>query len=430
MQSRRQTISNIMSRKTGSLSNYQPDSSFYSEHREGDFKFAGKDVGPYDIPENILPRPKRKSKSNHPESTFTGNPPRRRLTFSRKSSTSSKPSQSRKSSKKVTFKTKSHGLRRPNMRSTFAKRVKEIVMNSVASENAYFTNYLDLVTTAAEAKDATGNQVMWNRNQTAASGGLGAGVRYNLLMHDPVILSAISQNISAVKTTKATIKSYAVSAKLINAGTAPLTVWEYRVRARNNLTLDLTTLLVDGFDNATTGIGTLPTSTTLGATPFNNPAFTAQFKVVKVRKWELKPAQSQWIKYKNERDFSFTQEYIAPDDAANLMKTLKGRDHSVFVMQGSFGYLATNTDGKRYGIVTPNLGIEYQTKVHYSWINDENVSQGSNVYMTGLTAGGPTVVPCPVIINHPDSTITVTTGVRTTAATEQASLPQISFNAN
>lgn len=330
------------------------------------------------------------------------------------------------------------GLKRPNYRSNFVKRVKDVIMNQVASENSYLENYIDVVTTAAEAKDAIGNQAMWNQNQTAASGGLAGSAFYNLMIHDPRILSLISQNISAVQTTKATIKTYSVAAKLINSGTAPLTVWEYRCRARNNLSLDLATLLTGGFGDATTGIGAKPTSTLLGATPFNNPAYCAQFKIVKVRKWNLKPAQTKDIKYVNSRDFQFTQETISPD--GNIMSTLRGREHSLFVLQGSFGYLASNTDGKRYGIVAPHLGIVYTIRVHYSWINDENISQGSNVYITGLTRGplGTNTaanVPCPVVINHPDSSIAdgvggAAAGTRAYAGTEVYAVESMPFTIN
>lgn len=327
------------------------------------------------------------------------------------------------------------GLKRP-LNTKFNRKVQDVVMNKLSSENAYLENYIDVITTAVEAKDATGNQIMWAVNQTAASGGLAAGTRYNLLMHDPTVLSLISQNISALATTKATIKSYSVMAKLVNAGTAPLVCWEYRCKARNNLagsTL-LQTLLVDGFSNAGTGVGTKPAATTLGATPFNSPSWCSQFKIVKVKKWELGAAQTKWIKYKNNKDYTFCQEYISPDGNANGI--LRGRCMSVFVMQGSFGYLSSNTAGKKYGIVAPNLGIEYYTKVHYSWINDENVSLGSNVYITGLTqggVGGGSHVPCPIVINHPDSaigTLTVANSTRAYGTGDDFDIEDQPFNIN
>lgn len=323
------------------------------------------------------------------------------------------------------------GFNRP--KGKFANKVKQVVMNQIASENSYLENYIDVVTTAAEAKDAEANQIMWAVNQASASGGLVAGTRYNMVMHDPAFLSNISQNIEAVQTTKATIKTYATSCKLVNAGTAPLTIWEYRCRARNDYQSNLQTLVTGGFSDSNTGIGTKPTSTTLGATVFQNPALCSAFKVTKVRRWNLKPAQTKWIKYVAKKDFQFTQERIAPD--GNIKSILKGKSMSVFVMQGSFGYLGSNTDGKRYGIVAPNLGIEYYTKIHYSWIKDDSVAHGYVQNMTGLTSngtigGGNAHVPMPIVINHPDSSVADGTGARTAATTDAYDVETVKFNVN
>lgn len=321
------------------------------------------------------------------------------------------------------------GFNRPT--GPFAKKVKKIVMHTVASENSYLENYVDYVTTAAEVKDAEANQIMWCENQKAASGGLGQAQRWNLMMMDPVYLNLISQNIEAVQTTKATIKSYQTKARLVNAGTAQLTLWEYRCKARNDQSTNLTTMLTGGFSDASTGINAKPTSTTLGATPFQNPAWCSVFKITKVKRWNLKPAQAKWVSYRSKGDFQFTQERISPD--GNTKTILKGQSISVFVVQGSFGYLSTNTDGKRYGIVAPNLGIEYYTKIHYSWVKDDSVAHGIHNYVTGLTSNDTVnsvsaAVPCPVVINHPDSVVenVASAGVRTYAQAPYR-LPAVQF---
>lgn len=317
------------------------------------------------------------------------------------------------------------GFNRP--KGKFAARVKQVVMNQVASENSFLENYIDRVTTAAEGKDAAANQIMWAQNQSAASGGLAAATIYNLVMHDPRLLNAIAQNIEAVQTTKATIKTYQVAARLVNAGTAPLTIWEYRCRARNDMSTNIQTLLTGGFNDAGTGITAKPTSTTLGATPFQNPAWCSAFKITKVKRWNLRPAQAKWIKYSNKKDYQFTMERISPD--GNLKTILRGKSISVFVMQGTFGHLGTNSAGFNYGIVTPLLGVEFYHKIHYSWLKDESVAHGVTQYMTGLTA---TVaqVPTPIIINHPDSVLTEGTGVRNYATTDKASVLQTFFDVN
>lgn len=303
-------------------------------------------------------------------------------------------------------------------------------MDQIASENSYLENYIDHVTIGTEAKDAAALQTMWVINQTAASGGLGAASRYNLMMHDPTILQLILQNIEAVQTTKCTIKNYAVSARIVNAGTAPITLWEYRCRARNDYQTDLQPTLEGGFSDAGTGIGAKPTSVVLGATPFQNPAWCSQFKITKVKRWNLRPAGVKYIKYKQKKNYQVTMERISPD--ANLKSILRGKSVSVFVVQGTFGYLATNTAGKRYGIVPPNVGIEYQTKVHYSWLKDESVAHGYNQYQTGLTEEA-AQVPAPIVINHPDSAVGIgaeAAGTRINASTNLAAVIQVPFNIN
>lgn len=300
----------------------------------------------------------------------------------------------------------------------FNRKVREVVSNQMTADNSFLQNWVDRIVSTGTT-NSVAVQAMWAINQ-AASGGVAASTIDNLIIHDTQFLNVILANISAVQTTQMFVKDWETEAVITNAENTAVMFWEYRCKARRdqplNKTLDY--LIHNGFGNANTGLATQPTYTTLGATPFMNPAITAQYKITSVKKTIIPPGDSITIRYRDKRTKKFTQESINPNGV--LYNMLKGQSCSLFVAQGTYATNSSASSTKTQGIGNIDLGIIYKMKCHYSWMNDVSISTGSANYVYGFSAGQ-SYAPTPIMVVHPDSaiaTISTTLGIGTGPASQ------------
>jgi hypothetical protein len=275
---------------------------------------------------------------------------------------------------------------------------------------------------------------MWALNQLA-SATLGAAARPNLMIDDPGVLSLILNNIAAVDTTRFTRKSCTVSARITNTSTGPITLHHYRVMTRKEQTISLDTTLQTGFTDSQAGFGTVTPCifSGLGVTPYMNPRFTSQFKILSVKRRDLRPAQVWKIAYKNTKPKHYNRQSIAPNSVA--YKACRGNIFSVFVMRGNYGYNAIANAGYQHGITDASVAIQYENKYTFSWVKDESMATGSSVSSAALPttttmgAAGSAHIPTPIVIVHPDSSVGVA-GARAYATTDCMMIEQHNFNVN
>lgn len=299
-------------------------------------------------------------------------------------------------------------------RGGFAKRVKAVVMQQLTADSSYIYSYADQVATTGTI-DAIATQRMWATNQVA-SGSFTANSLTCLQLDDPQDLLQIQQGINTTDTVKFTVKRRSKEMALTNTANCAIELWEYRCQSRTDSLIGPDPTLQDGYADATVGVIALPTATSIGATPFQNPRFVANYKVVKVRKWLLQPSQRKVVKYSLKKPRQYNSEMYAPN--AVVKSIMRGQRFSVFVIMGTFASNLSGTAGHDYGIGIASVGMVVKCNYHYSWINDVQGERSVQANLYGFTAGvgGATAgfVPHPIITNHPDSAIapfTVTGGL-------------------
>lgn len=291
----------------------------------------------------------------------------------------------------------------------FAKNIRYSKKRSDTADNTFLLTYTDRVRNPADAKDSPALHAYWASNSTTSGGQPQPGNTENLSVYDPQYLQLISTSINANKTVRFTVKSWETSARVTNLMTAPVTFWEYRLMSRYDQPTIAATLLgaatdagivAGGFaDASATGIGTTPvTVQQMGATPFMNPLLTTNFKIIKVRRWEIKPGGHKIIKYSKRQDKVFSAEHFAP--AGTIKAFIKGETFSLFVAEGTLATSSASTANWQVGVSSVDIGIQFQVKIHYTWVSDVTNATGYYNNTPGFVYGVP-AIPAPVVLNYP-----------------------------
>lgn len=290
-------------------------------------------------------------------------------------------------------------------------KVRNIVMDSLTADNSFIENYADRVLTSASTINNVAQQYMWCSNQITQDN-VAQYTKSNLLLDDPLELEKIFTNISNKPTCRFTRKSVEKELTLTNTETTPVEIWEYRCQARRDLATLPDTYLNTGFVGAEAGITGKVTQIMIGATPFMNPEFTAQFKIVKVRKRIIQPARAWCIKYKQQKNRLFNRASVSPaSDGVNVVpwKIMRGQRLSAFVAHGSYAANTAATANHKYGMGNVGLGLIFKTRYHYSWTEDRDIATGYSNGIFGFTQGGTSSTAghgaIPTVCNHPDSVI-------------------------
>lgn len=259
-------------------------------------------------------------------------------------------------------------------------------------------------------------------------------------VHDPQVLLECMQSgtpatavsggtttTSAVKAayTKMLVKSYKNSYKMTNAQTSPVEIWEYRVQARRDMTIDVDTVLSLAFTatvaqavGSTTVLSALTvnpvSASTLGATPFMSNSFTRQYKIVKVKKRVIMPGKWWIISYSSIKPkiFSYKDLSDGDDNSATLASRimLRGQRVSLFVASGTAASTAHTGGGTLVGLSNVNLLIDQRVKIHYAMFGDSATTSTGGVFLAGFSAADGPQIPLPQVQNQPLYSIgTVTT---------------------
>lgn len=289
--------------------------------------------------------------------------------------------------------------------------MKNVIIRNLAPERVWQQQYADEVSCAG-VTNSLSVQNMWasNQNYSVTSGNL---ERFNnLQMFDPqnlwFLLNSVHGNASGNRgTTKLYVTEYETSGSLTNIESAPIELTEYRCVARYDQgyktsgTLQLgppsdasgngtTNITVDGADkilkqgfkiaqsNVNAGMGTAVNYYDYGVTPFDNPAFVRQFKIVKVRKWTLAPGETKQIKYVYRGNRCITMSRIVPFDQTNssnyAIDQMRGTAISVFTIKGTLSYKTDATAGFKVGVGNASVGCIYKTRIRWTYL-DPNVEQ-------------------------------------------------------
>lgn len=327
------------------------------------------------------------------------------------------------------------------------KRSKQAITWSDLGDRALLYTYVD-EPTFVNTTGAVGNQCVWSNNTVASAGNVAALQYPNLMLDDGQHLYTMFRDAYAQtgaqggSNIRVVRKSAQVSCRIVNCETSNVELWEYRCAARRDQTVSPQLKLNETADVEVVGqvagapivpiVGTITGGNvypmTTGATPFMFHGFTSQFKVLKVRKWELKPGQKKKITYRFKKPKVFK--------SANVMSTVgtilngaastsvpytvrKGQAFSLFVAKGTFSTLSTAGATFTRGISNINLGMEYHVKYHYSYGMVNYAASTAFPSIPGFSANV-AQAPLPVIANQPISTIapiTTTNGIGTGGST-------------
>lgn len=235
-----------------------------------------------------------------------------------------------------------------------------------------------------------------------------------------------------------------VSVRITNVHASTVKLWEYRIQARQDIPhgdLAQSTFAVALVPNedqnsavysnnlvatqvtqsATPATVGYPVSggggviTQSGITPFMAHQFCSRYKVVKVKKWEIRTAHSRRITYKLLKPKLYKTAHIMQRSSplatySNTWEMMKGQRQSLFFMEGSYatdqGATRDATSDFSLGITGACIGMEYTTE--YGWTFAQTNASASNLanFTSGIADGsGTTQIPLPLIANHPDSAI-------------------------
>lgn len=325
-----------------------------------------------------------------------------------------------------------------------SKRRKQAITWSDLGDRALLYTYVD-EPTLVNTTGAIGSMAVWSNN-TVACPNVAVSANANLLLDDgrqlfDMFRDAQVGSVGGGPNFRVMRKTCEVSCRIVNAETSAVELWEYRCVARRDQTVAPQSLLNTAADNevvtnqTTTGtvvptVGTIVGGLypmTIGATPFMFHGFVSQYRVAKVRKWELKPGQKKKLVYRLKKPKLYS--------AQNIMQTLgtisagagssvpftvrRGQAISLFVAKGTFATLSTGGATFTRGISNINIGMEYHVKYHYTW---GVVSQSASATIPSVPGFSSNVAqaPLPIVANQPISTIapiTTTNGLGTGGST-------------
>lgn len=299
--------------------------------------------------------------------------------------------------------------------------------------------------TFVNASGALGQQCVWSQN-TVASPNAAALLYCNLMLDDGLALynmfrDAFQTNATVGNNQIIMRKSCSVSARIVNAETSTVILWEYRCIARRDqivtpqVLLPLTSAVEDNLGGGLAAVvkptvGTVVNGLypmTNGSTPFMFHAFVEQYRIGKVRKWELKPGQVKHLKYSLKKPKMYRAQNImsalgtvtATGGTAVPYVVRRGQAVSVFIAKGTFATFTSAGATYTRGMSNVNLGIEYKAHYNYTFGHISAAASGVLGSVPGFSANV-AQAPMAMVINHPDSVITTigtTNGIGTAGTT-------------
>lgn len=314
-------------------------------------------------------------------------------------------------------------------------QVRLAAIAKTVADQSFVMNYVDQVATSGTT-NAAAKQAMWVVNQSPGQAGNQSVAIPNMqLMSNDILqqlLGQVGAGGAASKTSRLLVKSYETAMQIRNISTGDIEFWEYRCRARQDLdgsgNTAIANIVANGFADASATSGTSGavstspiTATTIGATPFNNPRFTGAVKVLKVKKWTLKPNGLKKLKYTTKKlrmvkaeNFMFAAVPDPDGSTALIRQVSRGQSFSLFVMHGTFASNTAANANFQVGYGNADVGILATIKVHYAVIEQKAVQTAATTAAAGFTAGA-CYYPATVVQNSPMSVLTAGTGVRAQA---------------
>lgn len=274
--------------------------------------------------------------------------------------------------------------------------VRKHALNSLLAtipNNTLLVNDLNTSTTSSLGQQ--GFFVGGNDNTTTSVG--------QCVMHDPVIMENICLAQSALANQRLLITNWETQHTIKNLNVSECEVTEYRCVCRHDI-VDQIGVGGVSFTNLQQYFGQLsPTPTIAPAAPYNNaihssdvgftpfmaPIFVANFRIKKVKKFNLTGGASKYIKYTWKKPMVRDRMRFNPGAAslANLrIVALKGTSFSLFVFKG--GIVAGTASG--YSTADTGLGIATILRVDYKFITT-NAAYAAFKAGIPATVGGSTI---------------------------------------
>lgn len=315
----------------------------------------------------------------------------------------------RKTYKKKSVTKKSFRQRGPRSKytSSFASRTKRVFNDMISANNTGVWSYVDRVRNPTQATNSNATQAYWAVNELVSSAQPGG--TENMAINDPAYLEQIATKVNANNTTKFTIKNWQTELRMTNLSTSDVEVCEYRLYSRYDSAAapygDLGNstaggLSQGGFADATnTGIGTSPVAVqNIGVTPFMNNRGCVRFKVLKSKKFILKPGQSRKFSYRSRKEKQWNAERFAP--GGTPLGCIKGMTFSLFSANGTIATNGSASAGFTVGLSSVDLGLAYKVRIDYTWTQDSAMTSGYVNNTPGFTVGS-AAIPGPVVLNYP-----------------------------
>lgn len=303
-----------------------------------------------------------------------------------------------------------------------------------------------------DSTNTVANQVYIASQQLSAQAGSASASTIPLGLMDQCITGMILGGFSGVDETganflsrRAIVSSYKTRMTIQNIHSGPVMLTHYRCVARQDISASLSSesslklIVENGFADATSAlvggaVRTSPmTSTTWGATLFQNPRFCRWFKIVKVKKYTILPARMIKIGYSMKKyrmiDQATHNAGVLPDaDGSTVLskQLLRGSSVSVFCVQGMFASNTAGDTGFEFGIGNATLGVISEIDVVYHYAQPTTPQNSAQVQAGGFTTGS-AFYPAPIVQNQPISVITATT--RTYPTNDQLVVPDLEMTA-
>lgn len=270
---------------------------------------------------------------------------------------------------------------RRKSQSNFSRKVRAVVMEQLTADNSIVAN-------GAFKLSAGGAQQNMYIGNPVVSMVAGDALPGNGAMDDPYTIGKILQTIAATNTTKFTRKTHTVSYHMKNNTNTDSNLTEYRVVARKDIPLTINgnvrtlndylgTMGVGWGDNTAIAapFATASNPTIFGTTPFQNPLFVEYFKIKKIKKYLIKGGAAKTLTYTYKKPKQYNAELMSNAENYHM---LKGTSVSAWVIFGAIGAVVDGANST-IGLAATQLDCIMISRMHYSWINDNNNSSGASV---------------------------------------------------
>lgn len=358
--------------------------------------------------------------------------------------------------------------RRAYSRSRFNASAKKVAMKASIGGNgdqSLVMPFLDNLK-LTNATNANSDMLVWAENNIAGSSGLATTIIPNLCLDAALHLNMMFTNAASRQQAiqgvgaaqqlddqlqpKIIRKIASCEARIVNAETSNVCVWEYRCAARRDITTSLQNMLVSigtvqqkdvsvsgstiqpsqtaGNTVAPAAISGSVCSVAVGVTPFMWNSFCNLFKITKVRKRELAPGRVWRIRYSQKKPRLFQWNNVtytptalsgADGSTAGMYKVRKGQRFSLFMAQGTWAASASANANFKVGLSNVNLGIEYSYAYHYSFMANSGSTATDYSQVPGFNSATANV-PLPLLAVQPLSAIAVGAGAAGSRAYESS----------